>query len=120
MGCAQLFGDGHAFGDRIDADNRGRAFKACTGHRAEPDRPQREHRDGIADFHPASLGPGKAGGHDVRAHQHLFVAEAVRYRAQIGQRIRHQYVFSLATIDDIAELPATGGPKAMPGIRAIL
>jgi hypothetical protein len=30
MGCTQLFGDAHAFGDCIDADNRGRAFKACT------------------------------------------------------------------------------------------
>ncbi|MNW02801.1 hypothetical protein D3C71_1986430 [compost metagenome] len=75
----QFFSDVHTFGDCIDSNNRGCAFKPCTGHRAEPNGSQGEHRDGIADFHPASLGSGKAGGHDVRAHQHLFVAETFRY-----------------------------------------
>ncbi|MNY34189.1 hypothetical protein D3C86_1685110 [compost metagenome] len=120
MGRAQLSRYAHPLGHGVDANDGGRPFETRTGHGTEADWPESENRNGIADADLAPLRAGKTGGHDVRAHQHLFVAQAVGNRAQVGQRIRHQHVFGLTAIDGIAELPAAGCLEAVAGVRAIL
>jgi hypothetical protein len=45
----------------------------CARGGAQAYRALREHRHAVADADAAALGAGEAGGHDVRAHQHLLV-----------------------------------------------
>ncbi|MNY12793.1 hypothetical protein D3C86_1458910 [compost metagenome] len=120
MSRAQPTRDAHPLGHGIHANDCRRAFEPRTRDRAESDGPQGKHRNGIADFHLASFGPRKPGRHDVRAHQNLLVTEPIRNRAQIGKGVRYQHVLGLTAIDDVAELPATGGAKAVAGIWTIL
>jgi hypothetical protein len=76
--------------------------------------PLREHRDEIADAHVAAFGAGEARRHDVGAHQHLFIGEAVRNGRKVGHGVRHQDVFGLASVDGVAELPAA---HRLPPVR---
>ncbi|WP_210134475.1 hypothetical protein [Pseudotabrizicola sediminis] len=43
-----------------------------------------EHRHHVADANLANLGTAEAGGHDVGAHQHLFVAQGIRTGARLA------------------------------------
>src|SRR5690606_21805416 len=79
-----------------------------------------EHRHHITDPDIGRFGAGKAGGHDVRAHQHLLVAQAVRHRRQVGLGVGHQYVLGLGAVDAVAETPAPHGLVAMALAATVL
>ena len=98
--------DLNAVGDRLDPDDGRRPHQLGARHRTQADRTEREDRHRIADPHASALRTGKAGRHDVRAHQDLLVGEAVRDRAEIGHSVVDQHIFSLAAIDGIPEFPA--------------
>ncbi|MNP21976.1 hypothetical protein D3C76_1146190 [compost metagenome] len=120
MGRAQPSRNVHPLNHGIDANDCRRAFKACTCDRTEAYWPKGKHGNRIADGHFAPFCPGKTGGHDVRAHQHLLVTEPVGNRAQIGKGVRYQHVLGLAAVDDVAELPAPDSAKTMARVWSIL
>ena len=110
----------HAGRHAVHADEGGGAQHFGTGDCAQANRAQGEYGDGIADRHCATFCTGKTGGHDIGTHQHVFVTEPVRNGGEVGHCVRYPNVFRLATVDDIAELPATDGLEAMHGIGAVL
>ena len=63
---------------------------------------------------------GKAGRHDVRAHEHLLVGQPVRDRRQVRHGVRHQKVVGLGAVDGVAEAPAAHGLEAVPLALAVL
>ncbi|MCY1182205.1 hypothetical protein D9M73_227550 [compost metagenome] len=73
----QLTCNGQSRSYGVDTDDSGCAHQPGTCHGAQADRPEGEHRDCVTDPHATAFGTGKAGGHDVRAHQHLFIAQTV-------------------------------------------
>ena len=91
---------------------------SCHGYKpmgggAQTDRPLGEDHHDVADLDVGGIGAGEAGGHDVGAHQHLLVGQAVRHWCQVGLRIGYQHVLGLGTIDGVAEAPAAHGLVAV-------
>jgi len=62
----------------------------------------------VADPYAAVFSSAESRSHDVRTHQHLFVAETIRNNFKVGHRIRHEQIFSLGSINRIAKAPAAG------------
>ena len=101
-------------------DDPGRAHQLGPGGGAEADRALGEDRDGVADLDAAVLRAGEARRHDVGAHQHFFVGEAVVDGGEVGHRVGDADVFGLAAVDGVAELPAADRLPAVLGAGAVL
>jgi hypothetical protein len=81
---------------------------------AEADRALGEHDNAVADLDATAFRPGNARAHDVGAHQHLLVAEPVGHGGEVRHGVRHHDILGLATVDHVAEAPATDGlPSAL-------
>ena len=117
---AHGLGDREALGHRVDANDGRRARQLRPGDRAKTEGAEGEDRHGVADMDAAALRPGKAGRHDIRTHQDLFVAQTFRYWTEIGHRVGNQDVVGLATIDQIAEFLPAGGSETVPRSHAVL
>jgi len=114
----ETLGHHEALGQAIHREDPRRAGESGAHRRAEPDRPLREHRHGVADPDAAALRAAESGAHDVGAHQHLFVAEVIGNRGQIRHRIRDEHVFGLAAVDRVPEAPSAHGLSAALGLMA--
>jgi hypothetical protein len=92
----------------IDGDDGSGPHEPGARGGAEPDRALREDGNRIADSDSGVLGPSKSGAHDIGAHQHLLVSEAVGYGSEVRHRERNTEVFGLASVDGVAEPPSAG------------
>ena len=64
-----------------------------------------------------TLRSAKAGTHDVRAHQHLFVAQSVGYGGEVGLGVGDAHILGLAAVNTVTQLPATHGlPATLAGM----
>src|SRR5690606_1423109 len=117
---AQTTGDFQPAVNAIYRDDGAGAAQSGSCGGAQADRALGEHHHYVANLDVGRLGPGKAGGHDVRAHQHLFVAQAVRYGGQVGLGVGNQYVLGLGTVDAVAKTPSTHGFVAVAAAAAVL
>ncbi len=84
-----------------------RAHHVCARRCAKADRSLRKNGHTVADADTARLRSAESRRHDVRTHQHLLVAKAVRDRREVRHRIGNEQIFGLGAIDRIAEAPAT-------------
>ncbi len=108
----QLPGHLQALRDGVDSDDATGAAQPCAGGGAQADGALRENGDRIAEPDAAVFGAAKPGTHDVRAHQHLLIGQAVGNRRQIRHRKRHFKILGLAAVDRVAEAPAADGVTA--------
>ncbi len=92
------------------ADHQRRAGEARARGRAQPDRPLREHRDGVAEPDVPALRGRKPRRHDVRAEQDLLVREPVRDLRQVR--------LSVGTRTYSAWQPSIVLPKRQPPIAS--
>lgn len=106
--------------DAVHGDDQPRATQPGAGGGTQADGALGEHRHAVADPDVGGLRPGEAGGHDVRAHQHLVIGEAVGHRREVGLGIRHPQVLGLGAVDGVAEAPATHGLVAVGVVAAVL
>ena len=91
-----------------------------AGRRAEADGALGEHGHRVAEAHLAALGGREPRRHDVGAHQHFFVGEAIGYRRKIRHRVRDQHELGLTAVDGVAELPAANRLPTVCRARAVL
>ena len=117
---AHLPRDLQAVGQAVDTDYQTGARKLRTNGRAQAYRALREHRHRVTDAHAGGLCAAETGGHDVGAHQHLLVAQAVGHGRQVGHGIGHHNEFGLAAVDGVAQLPAAHRLPAMFSACAVL
>jgi len=102
------------FRNAIDHDDPRRSPELRARGGAKADRALGEHDNAVADLDATAFRPAKACAHDVGAHQHLLVAEPVRHEGEVRHGVRHHGVLGLATVDRVAEAPATHGlPSAL-------
>ena len=90
----------------IDRNDGGGPQQARPGGGTQANRPLRKDDHGITDLDIGVFRSLETGGHDVRTHQHLLVRQPVGNRRQVGLCIRHQHVFRLGAVDQVAEAPA--------------
>ncbi len=117
---AHLSGDFQARVDTVHDNDAAGPAQFGTGGGAQTDGPLGENGHDVADLDISLFGAAETGGHDVRAHQHLFVGKCVRNRSQVGLGIGHQHVFGLGAVDGIAEAPAAHGFVAVAAAAASL
>ena len=112
--------DRQPFRNAVHGDDACRATQPRARRRAQTDRPLGEYHDRVADLDAPAFRTGKAGAHDVRTHQYLFVCQIVGNRLHVGHRIGYQQIFRLATVDGIAEPPAADRFPAVCAVTTAL
>ena len=115
---AQLAGDAQPVVVAVDADDGAGAQQPGTGGGAQADRPLGKHHHRVADADVGVFGTLEAGRHDVGAHQHLLIAQAVGDGRQVGLGVGHQQVLGLGAVDQVAIAPAGGGFVTMAAAAA--
>ncbi|MCY1529273.1 hypothetical protein D9M68_644070 [compost metagenome] len=114
---AQCPGNIQPVGVSVYGDDGRGSQEPGSGRGAQADRALGENRHDVADADIGVFRALEARGHDVRAHQHLFVRQAVGHRRQIGLRVRHEHVFRLGAVDLVAESPAGRGLVTMAAAK---
>ena len=111
---------GQPLGDRVDADDGGRAHQARACRGAQADRSLAK----TATVSPMRTLPLSAPEKPVDMMSgHISTCSSVsrgRHRRQIGHRVGHQHELRLAAVDGVAELPAAHRLEAVAGSGAVL
>lgn len=116
---AQLFGNVQPVIVAVHRNDGGRAHQARPRRGAQANGALCKHHHGVADADACVLGTFEAGGHDVGAHQHLLVGQAVGHGGQVALRIGHQHVFSLRAANQVAKTPARRGLVAVAAAQTL-
>ena len=116
---AHLLRNAQAVVVAVHRNDGGGAQQARTGRGAQANGALGKHHHRVTDADVGVFGPLETGGHDVGAHQHLLVRQAIGNGREVGLRIGHQHVLGLGAVNQVAKAPASGGLEAVAAAHAL-